>query len=295
MHKKPGIFQKAEKALTGKGFYMVLLLCLVILGASGYLLYRTVSGIGADASQSASAPAEVTVTAPAQSEEEPQSDLTAGGEEASSADLEDAKETASEAEAQPALEPSAEEAVPVTTPAEEEAVPVTAPAEEEAVPAEAEAESEAEPVAAPSEQVQAETAPASLSWPIQGEVVAAFSNSELTYNEAMGDWRTHNGMDISAALGAEVLAAADGTVASVTTDPVTGTTLTLSHSGGMTTVYGNLDPDTVSAAVGDAVTAGQALACVGSSASGEGSGESAFLHFAVTVDGQNVDPQQYLS
>ena len=295
MHKKPGIFQKAEKALTGKGFYMVLLLCLVILGASGYLLYRTVSGIGADASQSASAPAEVTVTAPVQSEEEPQSDLTAGGEEASSADLEDAKETASEAEAQPALEPSAEEAVPVTTPAEEEAVPVTAPAEEEAVPAEAETESEAEPVAAPSEQVQAETAPASLSWPIQGEVVAAFSNSELTYNEAMGDWRTHNGMDISAALGAEVLAAADGTVASVTTDPVTGTTLTLSHSGGMTTVYGNLDPDTVSAAVGDAVTAGQALACVGSSASGEGSGESAFLHFAVTVDGQSVDPQQYLS
>lgn len=295
MHKKPGIFQKAEKALTGKGFYMVLLLCLVILGASGYLLYRTVSGIGANASQSASAPAEVTVTAPAQSEEESQSDLTAGREEASSADLEDTKETASEAEAQPALEPSAEEAVPVTTPAEEEAVPVTAPAEEEAVPAEAEAESEAEPVAAPSEQVQAETAPASLSWPIQGEVVAAFSNSELTYNEAMGDWRTHNGMDISAALGAEVLAAADGTVASVTTDPVTGTTLTLSHSGGMTTVYGNLDPDTVSAAVGDAVTAGQALACVGSSASGEGSGESAFLHFAVTVDGQSVDPQQYLS
>ena len=98
-----------------------------------------------------------------------------------------------------------------------------------------------------------------------------------------------------AALGAEVLAAADGTVASVTTDPVTGTTLTLSHSGGMTTVYGNLDPDTVSAAVGDAVTAGQALACVGPSASGEGSGESAFLHFAVTVDGQSVDPQQYLS
>ena len=125
--------------------------------------------------------------------------------------------------------------------------------------------------------------------------MAAFSNSELTYNEAMGDWRTHNGMDISAALGAEVLAAADGTVASVTTDPVTGTTLTLSHSSGMTTVYGNLDPDTVSAAVGDAVTAGQALACVGSSASGEGSGESAFLHFAVTVDGQSVDPQQYLS
>ena len=44
---------------------------------------------------------------------------------------------------------------------------------------------------------------------------------------------------------------------------------------------------------GDSVTAGQALACVGSSA-GESNGESAFLHFAVTVDGESVNPQDYL-
>ena len=63
MNKKPGFFQKAEKALAGKGFYMVLLLCLAILGASGYFLFRTVSDISADAA-SASGSAQVTVTAP---------------------------------------------------------------------------------------------------------------------------------------------------------------------------------------------------------------------------------------
>ena len=35
------------------------------------------------------------------------------------------------------------------------------------------------------------------------------------------------------------------------------------------------------------------LACVGSSAGEEG--ETAFLHFAVTADGQAVDPMDYLS
>lgn len=280
MHKKPGFFQKAQQLLAGKGFYMVLLLCLVILGSSGYFLYRTVSGIGAAASQDVSAPAEITVTAPtdSQSEEETQSDLT--GEDSAAPDLEQAKETAAEPESETALESVQEDAAPAAAPAEEE------------VPAQS--QSEAEEAAAPAEEVPAEAAPTALLWPVEGDVVAAFSGTELTYNEALGDWRTHNGMDIAADLGTEVLAAADGTVESIANDPVTGTTLTLSHSGGMTTVYGNLDPDTLSVAVGDTVTAGQVLACVGSSAAGEAAG-AAFLHFAVTVDGQGVDPQFYLS
>lgn len=286
MNKKPGFFQKAEKALAGKGFYMVLLLCLVILGASGYFLYRTVSDIGANSTQSASAPAEVTVTTPADQETEPVSQTETVEEQEDpqpSTSLEDSKQTAAQEEAQQVLEPSAtEEAVPVDNPSEEEDAAV-------------DAQPESQEVAAPQEEVtaEAENVPAALSWPVEGDVVAAFSSSELTYNQVMGDWRTHNGLDISAALGTEVLAAADGAVESISNDPVTGTTLTLTHSGGMTTVYGNLDPDTLSVAVGDSVTAGQALACVGSSA-GEQSGEGAFLHFAVTVDGESVNPQDYL-
>lgn len=282
MNKKPGFFQKAEKALAGKGFYMVLLLCLAILGASGYFLFRTVSDISADATQSASGPAEVTVTAPVVEEDATPDPQTEPVDPEPSTTLEDSQETAAEEEAQQVLEPSAQE----------DAVPVDNPSEEAA---QADAEAEAQEVAAPQEEVTAEVenVPAALSWPVEGDVVAAFSSSELTYNEVMGDWRTHNGLDISAALGTEVTAAADGAVESISSDPVTGTTLTLTHSGGMTTVYGNLDPDTLSVAVGDSVTAGQTLACVGSSA-GESNGESAFLHFAVTLDGESVNPQDYL-
>lgn len=281
MNKKPGFFQKAEKALAGKGFYMVLLLCLVILGASGYFLYRTVSDISADAA-SASGGAQVTVTAPTPSETESDTQ-TEPVDPKPSTTLEDSKATAAEEEAQQVLEPAAQE----------EAVPVDNPAEEAA---DVDAQPEAEEVAAPQQEVTApaEEVPAALLWPVEGDVVAAFSSTELTYNEVMGDWRTHNGLDISAALGTEVLAAADGVVESISNDPVTGTTLTLTHSGGMSTVYGNLDPDTLSVAAGDSVTVGQALACVGSSA-GEQSGEGAFLHFAVTLDGETVNPQDYLS
>lgn len=282
MNKKPGFFQKAEKALAGKGFYMVLLLCLVILGASGYFLYRTVSDISADAA-SASGGAQVTVTAPVVEEDSTPDTQTEPVDPKPSTTLEDSKTTAAEEEAQQVLEPAAQE----------EAVPVDNPAEEAA---EADAQPEAEEVAAPQQEVTApaDEVPAALLWPVEGDVVAAFSSTELTYNEVMGDWRTHNGLDISADLGSEVLAAADGVVESISNDPVTGTTLTLTHSGGLSTVYGNLDPDTLSVAEGDSVTVGQALACVGSSA-GEQSGEGAFLHFAVTLDGETVNPQDYLS
>lgn len=280
MNKKPGFFQKAEKALAGKGFYMVLLLCLVILGASGYFLYRTVSDISADAA-SASGGAQVTVTAPVVEEDSTPDTQTEPVDPKPSTTLEDSKTTAAEEQAQQVLEPSAQE----------EAVPQDNPAEEET--ADVDAQPEAEEVAAPQQEVTEEI-PAALIWPVEGDVVAAFSSTELTYNEVMGDWRTHNGLDISAALGTEVLAAADGVVESISNDPVTGTTLTLTHSGGLSSVYGNLDPDTLSVAEGDSVTVGQALACVGSSA-GESNGESAFLHFAVTLDGETVNPQDYLS
>ena len=269
MNQKPGFLQKAEKALAGKGFYMVLLLCLVILGASGYYLYRTVNNLTPDqTAENVSGGANVVVTVPPVEEPvlENEADLEV------TAPLEEPDNTAEEV-LQPVAEPVAE---PVEEPVEETAAPVE------------------EPVSQPVEDIPAAETVPSLGWPVQGEIVAAFSASELTYNEAMGDWRTHNGMDISAGLGAEVLASAEGVVESIANDPVTGTTLTLTHAGGLATVYGNLDADTLNVAEGDTVAAGQLLACVGSSASGE-SGTGSFLHFAVTADGQNVDPADYLS
>ena len=259
MNQKPGFFQKAEHFLTGRGFYMVLILCLLVLGASGYYLYRSAAGTaGTDDSQTTVADAAVTVTVPSQ-------------------EAVDAVTAPDEAETE-VLAPESEvtEPVAIDEPAEE----VIAPAEETTAPAEEEELPVVEPIPV-------------LQWPLEGEVAAAYSSTELQYNAAMGDWRAHTGVDIAAAMGSEVCAAADGTVESVTTDPIGGVTVTVSHSGGMSTSYANLDPDTLAVAAGDTVEAGQTLACVGSSAAGE-STVGGHLHFSVTQDGTPVDPMDYL-
>ncbi|MBE6996086.1 MAG: M23 family metallopeptidase, partial [Ruminococcaceae bacterium] len=67
--------------------------------------------------------------------------------------------------------------------------------------------------------------------PLKGEVLAAFSVDDLIYSETMEDWRTHDGVDIAAAIGTTVMAASAGTVAAVFNDSMMGTTVVLEHSG----------------------------------------------------------------
>ena len=127
--------------------------------------------------------------------------------------------------------------------------------------------------------------------PLQGEVLTAFSMEELVYNPALGDWRTHDGVDISAPAGTTVLAACAGTVASVTEDPLLGTTVVLEHDDGYQTTYADLaaKPDV---AVGDQVNAGAVIGTVGTTAAAEE--DTPHLHFAVSRDGKAVNPQEFL-
>lgn len=129
--------------------------------------------------------------------------------------------------------------------------------------------------------------------PLQGEVVAAFSVDQLQYNETLDDWRTHDGVDIAAAEGDAVLAACAGTVASVSDDPLMGTTVVLRHSDGYETTYANLQANPP-VEEGQAVTAGQTIGAVGTTAAAE-SAQGAHLHFAVTREGEAVDPQSFLN
>lgn len=136
-------------------------------------------------------------------------------------------------------------------------------------------------------------APRTVVSPLDGQVVTAFSVDQLVYNETLGDWRTHDGVDISASAGTAVLAACAGTVAGVEDDPMMGTTVTISHADGYQTVYASLQ-EHPSVEIGDSVSAGQAIGAVGDTAAAEAA-QGPHLHFSVTRDGDVVNPDDFLN
>ena len=115
----------------------------------------------------------------------------------------------------------------------------------------------------------------------------------LIYNQTTRDWRVHNGIDIAAEAGTSVCAAADGTVYTIYTDETMGTTVVIRHTGGYMTRYSSLAAE-VSVQVGQAVTAGQVIGAVGNSALLE-TAMGDHLHFSVTLNGEAVDPEEFLS
>lgn len=128
--------------------------------------------------------------------------------------------------------------------------------------------------------------------PLRGEVLTVFSVDKLVYNPTLEDWRTHDGLDISAEAGTSVLAACSGTVLSVEDDALMGTTVILEHTGGYQTTYASLQ-EGPPVEVGDRVSAGQIIGAVGTAAAESAQGPH--LHFSVEKDGDAVDPNEFLA
>lgn len=183
-------------------------------------------------------------------------------------------------EAPPAQEVGSNQEVEDTTPPPITTLPPNLPVLQEE-PVEAEP-----PVEAPSELL-----PQVIS-PLDGTTVTVFSMNELLYDETMGDWRTHDGLDIQATDGDAVKTAAGGTVQTVTRDDLMGTTVTIAHSGGYVTYYSSLRSDPP-ISEGQQVFAGDIIGYVGTAAAEADMGPH--LHFAVSRDGTLIDPQEYVS
>ena len=128
--------------------------------------------------------------------------------------------------------------------------------------------------------------------PLAGETVAEYAMECLSYNQTTRDWRVHNGVDIAAEAGTQVLAAADGTVYTVYEDEAMGNTVVIRHQDGYVTRYASLDAE-VSVKPGQDVKLGQVIGCVGQSALME-SALGDHLHFAVTCNDEPMDPQDFL-
>ena len=135
--------------------------------------------------------------------------------------------------------------------------------------------------------------PAVVKNPLSGQTIAEYSMDALSYNQTTRDWRVHDGVDIAAAAGTQVCAAADGTVYTVYEDETMGMTVVIRHEGDYTTRYASLDQQ-VSVKPGDTVTAGQVIGTVGNTALME-SGIGDHLHFSVSCNGVAVNPKDFLS
>ena len=146
-----------------------------------------------------------------------------------------------------------------------------------------------------------ESTPASLTvddiafvMPCDGGVLSAASLTVPVYSITMNDHRTHTGVDIAASEGSPVVSCADGVVVSVFEDPMMGMTVEVDHGGEVTSVYRNLSLEAAPGlAVGTAVSAGDVLGAVGSTALVECEEES-HLHFELKVNGEYVDPAEYI-
>jgi murein DD-endopeptidase MepM/ murein hydrolase activator NlpD len=134
-------------------------------------------------------------------------------------------------------------------------------------------------------QAQAKAPPkppqASLAWPVQGAI-------RRGYGEQPSGAR-NDGLDITAAEGAPVLAVDDGVVRYAGGDlPGYGNMLLVAHAGGFTSVYAHNQALLVG--VGAEVRRGQPIATVGRS----GGVLEAQLHFQLRAGDRPIDPEPYL-
>lgn len=227
--------------ISGKGFYLVVLICVAAIALSGYYLVRGVrEGAEGNLDQPVSGSAAI-VDRPSAN---PSPRVTA----------------------QPTQRPTA--------------APTQAPT--------------AQPTAAPTSAPSPAPTQAALvfTWPVNGTVIADYSVEALAYSQTMGDWRTHDGLDLAVDLGTKVIATAAGTVTAVEQDYFMGTTVEIDHGNGLVSQYANLaEVPTVS--VGDKVQTGSVIGSVGATAAAENVSQP-HLHFAMYRDGNPVDPHGFL-
>jgi len=249
MEKKSDFGKKLNSFFAGKGFYIVLFLCVAVIGVSAWVMF---GGNGANVDNDSiglnagNPPPGATV--PVYSVRETP-DVFTGADT-----------------------PKEPEDIDVADPPE---APDTAVFEEPDAPA-----------------VPVVNERPTFVWPVNGEIERPYSVDRLLYDPTMADWRTHDGIDIAASLGDQVLAVSAGKVERIYKDDLLGTTVIIDHGGGLKSFYSNLAA-TPTVVEGDNVTAGMVIGSVGDTAIGE-TGLCVHLHFAMTLDGRPMDPANYL-
>ena len=128
--------------------------------------------------------------------------------------------------------------------------------------------------------------------PVSGGIIKGYFPDSLVFSETMQDYRTHIGVDIASAIGENVCAYTDGTISKIEHDPFMGTTVEITHEGGVTTVYKNLAKELPKGiAVGVTVKTGDVIGTVGETAIIE-IADDAHLHLEMWVDGECINVEK---
>lgn len=109
----------------------------------------------------------------------------------------------------------------------------------------------------------------------------------------LGSYHFHEAMDMAAKVGDKVVACLDGTIEEITVgNTLTGTTVTISHEGGVKTRYRFINVKE-GLKKGDKVKRGEQIGTV-AAASGNEFKQGPHLHFEVEKNGKLIDPSEFL-
>jgi murein DD-endopeptidase MepM/ murein hydrolase activator NlpD len=121
-----------------------------------------------------------------------------------------------------------------------------------------------------------------MKMPVSGRVSSGFGER---FHPILGYERFHAGLDLAAAAGTPIVAAADGKVVSAGWAGGYGRMVMIAHAAGIETKYGHMSR--IAAYAGEVVHRGEVIGYVGSS----GLSTGPHLHFEVTRNGRPVNPQ----
>lgn len=124
-------------------------------------------------------------------------------------------------------------------------------------------------------------------WPIPGYTQIT-SKYGMRVHPITGAYKLHTGMDVGAPTGASFVASANGIVTKATYNSAYGNMVIIDHGGGVQTLYAH--GSEIIAQVGQIVSKGTEVLKVGST--GYSTGPHA--HFEIRINGQTVNPQEYL-
>ena len=123
-----------------------------------------------------------------------------------------------------------------------------------------------------------------------GEIIKDYSLDKPIYDETMGDWRTHGGIDFAAEKGSEVSSVGNGKVIKVTAETALGYCVEIDY-GEFTAKYCGLEQGTT-VQIDDTVSKGDVIGKIGEIPCEKN--QQSHLHFETKLGGKSIDPLKAL-